>query len=144
MGGCSVDGPIDSVNSILGFANCVVVSMRASKTAHRKICSLSAHGLSALVETEFINSSFQIHRRTHQSFSAHHGELLYRNDGSIAEVVTSPVDPLMAELEHYHQLSGEEHPALDRPQASHALLMGDLTEQAVEQVNMRINFAYPI
>ncbi|UPM49144.1 MULTISPECIES: Gfo/Idh/MocA family protein [unclassified Synechococcus] len=144
-GGRSADGPIDYVNATLGFANGVVASLTASKMAHRKIRSLSAHCRSALVETDFLNRSLQIHRRTHQSFSADHGELLYRNDGFIEEVSTSPVDPLVAELEHFLQcVRGEELPAVDGPQASRALLLADLIEQCVEQANICMTLPEPI
>jgi len=71
-GGRSAEGPIDYVNATLGFANGVVASLTASKMAHRKIRSLSAHCRRALVETDFLNRSLQIHRRTNQSFSADH------------------------------------------------------------------------
>ena len=144
-GGRSADGPIDYVNATLGFANGVVASLTASKMAHRKIRSLSAHCRSALVETDFLNRSLQIHRRTHQSFSADLGELLYRNDGFIEEVSTSPVDPLVAELEHFLQcVRGQEKPAVDGPQASRALLLADLIEQCVEQANICMQFPKPI
>ena len=144
-GGRSADGPIDYVNATLGFANGVVASLTASKMAHRKIRSLSAHCRSALVETDFRNRSLQIHRRTNQSFSADHGELLYRNDGFIEEVSTSPVDPLVAELEHFLQcVRGEEQPAVDGPQASRALLLADLIEQCVEQSNICMTLPEPI
>jgi predicted dehydrogenase len=144
-GGRSADGPIDYVNATLGFANGVVASLTASKMAHRKIRSLSAHCRRALVETDFLNRSLQIHRRSHQSFSADHGELLYRNDGFIEEVSTSPVDPLVAELEHFLQcVRGAETPAVDGPQASRALLLADLIEQCVEQPTLCMSLAEPI
>ena len=144
-GGRSAEGPIDYVNATLGFANGVVASLTASKMAHRKIRSLSAHCRRALVETDFLNRSLQIHRRSHQSFSADHGELLYRNDGFIEEVSTSPVDPLVAELEHFLQcVRGLEKPAVDGPQASRALLLADLIEQCVEQANICMTLAEPI
>ena len=144
-GGRSAEGPIDYVNATLGFANGVVASLTASKMAHRKIRSLSAHCRRALVETDFLNRSLQIHRRTHQSFSADHGELLYRNDGFIEEVSTSPVDPLVAELEHFLQcVRGEEQPAVDGPQASRALLLADLIERCVEQPSVCMTLAQPI
>jgi len=144
-GGRSADGPIDYVNATLGFANGVVASLTASKMAHRKIRSLSAHCRTALVETDFLNRSLQIHRRTNQSFSADHGELLYRNDGFIEEVSTSPVDPLVAELEHFLQcVRGEEKPAVDGPQASRALLLADLIEQCVEKSNICMTLPEPI
>ena len=144
-GGRSAEGPIDYVNATLGFANGVVASLTASKMAHRKIRSLSAHCRSALVETDFLNRSLQIHRRTQLSFTADHGELLYRNDGFIEEVSTSPVDPLVAELEHFLQcIRGEEQPAVDGPQASRALLLADLIEQCVEQPTLCMTLAEPI
>jgi predicted dehydrogenase len=144
-GGRSAEGPIDYVNATLAFANGVVASLTASKMAHRKIRSLSAHCRSALVETDFLNRSLQIHRRTQLSFSADHGELLYRNDGFIEEVSTSPVDPLVAELEHFLQcVRGLEQPAVDGPQASRALLLADLIEQCVEQPTLCMTLAEPI
>ena len=144
-GGRSAEGPIDYVNATLGFANGVVASLTASKMAHRKIRSLSAHCRTALVESDFLNRSLQIHRRSHQSFSADHGELLYRNDGFIEEVSTSPVDPLVAELEHFLQcVRGLETPAVDGPQASRALLLADLIEQCVEQPTLCMTLDQPI
>ncbi|MCP9849615.1 Gfo/Idh/MocA family protein [Cyanobium sp. Morenito 9A2] len=133
-GGCSSEGPIDYVNATLGFANGVVASLTASKMAHRKIRSLSAHCRASLVETDFLNRSLRIHRRAHQSISADHGELLYRNDGFIEEVITTSIEPLYAELEHFLQcVRGRETPAVDGLQASRALQLADLIEQAVEQ-----------
>ncbi|MFM2159324.1 MAG: hypothetical protein RLZZ124_1798 [Cyanobacteriota bacterium] len=144
-GGRSAEGPIDYVNATLAFANGVVASLTASKMAHRKIRSLSAHCRSSLVETDFLNRSLQIHRRSHQSFSADHGELLYRNDGFIEEVSTSPVDPLVAELEHFLQcVRGEETPAVDGPQASRALQLADLIEHCVEQPTLCMSLSEPI
>ena len=144
-GGRSGDGPIDYVNATLGFANGVVASLTASKMAHRKIRSLSAHCRDSLVETDFLNRSLHIHRRTHQSVSADHGELLYRNDGFIEEVSTTSIEPLYAELEHFLQcVRGREIPAVDGLQASRALQLADLIEQCVEQPNICMTLSDPI
>ena len=132
-GGRSADGPIDYVNATLGFENGVVASLTASKMSHRKIRSLSAHCRSSLVETDFLNHTLHIHRRAHEWVSADHGELLYRNDGFIEEVSTTSIEPLYAELEHFLQcVRGRETPAVDGLQASRALKLADLIEQAVE------------
>ncbi|MFM7677012.1 MAG: Gfo/Idh/MocA family oxidoreductase, partial [Synechococcus sp.] len=129
-GGRSAEGPIDYVNATLGFANGVVASLTASKMAHRKIRSLSAHCRSSLMETDFLNHNLRIHRRSHGSVSAEHGELVYRNDGFIEEVSTTSIEPLYAELEHFLQcVRGEETPAVDGLQASRALQLADLIEQ---------------
>ena len=136
-GGRSSDGPIDYVNATLGFANGVVASLTASKMAHRKIRSLSAHCRSSLMETDFLNRNLRIHRRSHESVSADHGELLYRNDGFIEEVSTTSIEPLYAELEHFLQcVRGRETPAVDGLQASRALQLADLIEHCVEQPNL--------
>ena len=87
-GGRSSDGPIDYVNATLGFENGVVASLTASKMSHRKIRTLSAHCRASLVETDFLNHNLHIHRRAHEWYSADHGELLYRNDGFIEEVLS--------------------------------------------------------
>lgn len=144
-GGCSADGPIDYVNATLGFANGVVASLTASKMAHRKIRSLSAHCRASLVETDFLNRSLRIHRRAHLSISADHGELLYRNDGFIEEVITTSIEPLYAELEHFLQcVRGREIPAVDGLQASRALQLADLIERAVEQPSLCMALDEPI
>jgi predicted dehydrogenase len=144
-GGRSADGPIDYVNATLGFANGVVASLTASKMAHRKIRSLSAHCRSSLMETDFLNHNLRIHRRSHGSVSAEHGELVYRNDGFIEEVSTTSIEPLYAELEHFLQcVRGEETPAVDGLQASRALQLADLIEQCVEQPSLCMALDAPI
>ncbi|MFY8148928.1 MAG: Gfo/Idh/MocA family oxidoreductase [Prochlorococcaceae cyanobacterium] len=144
-GGRSAEGPIDYVNATLGFANGVVASLTASKMAHRKIRSLSAHCRSSLMETDFLNHNLRIHRRSHGSVSAEHGELVYRNDGFIEEVSTTSIEPLYAELEHFLQcVRGEETPAVDGLQASRALQLADLIEQCVEQPSLCMALDAPI
>ena len=144
-GGRSGEGPIDYVNATLGFENGVVASLTASKMSHRKIRSLSAHCRSSLVETDFLNHTLHIHRRAHEWYSADHGELLYRNDGFIEEVSTTSIEPLYAELEHFLQcVRGCETPAVDGLQASRALLLADLIEQAVEHPDMGVPLRQPI
>ena len=144
-GGRSADGPIDYVNATLGFQNGVVASLTASKMSHRKIRSLSAHCRSSLVETDFLNHTLHIHRRAHEWYSADHGELLYRNDGFIEEVSTTSIEPLYAELEHFLIcVRGRETPAVDGLQASRALRLADLIEQAVEHPDMGVPLTDPI
>ena len=144
-GGRSSEGPIDYVNATLAFANGVVASLTASKMAHRKIRSLSAHCRGSLVETDFLNRTLHIHRRAHQSVSADHGELVYRSDGVIEEVSTTSIEPLYAELEHFLAcVRGEESPAVGGLQASRALLLADLIEQCVEQPSLCMTLDQPI
>jgi predicted dehydrogenase len=144
-GGRSADGPIDYVNATLAFANGVVASLTASKMAHRKIRSLSAHCRRSLMETDFLNHNLRIHRRSHGSVSADHGELVFRNDGFIEEVSTTSIEPLYAELEHFLRcVRGEETPAVDGLQASRALQLADLIEQCVEQPNLCMTLDEPI
>ena len=144
-GGRSADGPIDYVNATLGFANGVVASLTASKMAHRKIRSLSAHCRGSLIETDFLNRTLHIHRRAHESVSADHGEMVYRSDGVIEEVSTTSIEPLYAELEHFLQcVRGVEKPAVGGLQASRALLLADLIEQCVEQPSLSMSLEAPI
>ncbi|MGL6132731.1 MAG: Gfo/Idh/MocA family oxidoreductase [Prochlorococcaceae cyanobacterium] len=144
-GGRSGDGPIDYVNATLAFANGVVASLTASKMAHRKIRSLSAHCRASLVETDFLNRTLHIHRRSHQSVSADHGELVYRSDGLVEEVSTTSIEPLYAELTHFLAcVRGDESPAVNGLQASRALLLADLIEQCVDQPSLSLNLEQPI
>ncbi len=145
VGGRSGEGPIDYVNATLGFSNGVVASLTSSKMSHRKIRSLSAHCRDSLVETDFLNHNLHIHRRAHEWYSADHGELLYRNDGFIEEVSTTSIEPLYAELEHFLQcVRGQEKPAVDGQQASRALQLADLIENAVEHPGNGVSLKHPI
>ena len=126
------EGLIDYVNASLGFKNGVIASLTASKMSHKKIRNLSAHCRESLIETDFLNHTLHIHRRAHEWYSADHGELLYRNDGFVEEINTTSIEPLYAELEHFLQcVRGKEKPAVDGLQASRALHLADLIEQAV-------------
>ena len=133
-GGRSGDGPIDYVTATLNFANGVAASLTASKMSHRKVRCLSAHCRASLVEADFLHRNLRIHRRAQESYSATRGELLYRHDGFIEEVSITPTEPLYAELEHFLQcVRGTARPAVDGLQASRALRLADLIEQAVKQ-----------
>ena len=140
VGGRNSDGLIDFVNATLVFSNNVIASLTASKMSHKKIRSLSAHCQNALVETDFLNHTLQIHRKSHESYTAEHGELVYRNDGFVEEVSTTSIEPLYAELEHFLKcVQGKESPEVDGEQASRALIIADFIESAVEKPNEGIS-----
>ncbi len=145
VGGRNSDGLIDYVNATLVFNNNIIASLTASKMSHKKIRSLSAHCQNGLVETDFLNHSLQIHRKAHESYTAEHGELVYRNDGYVEEVSTTSIEPLYAELEHFLKcVQGEESPEVDGEQASRALKIADFIECAVENYGDAISLEIPI
>ncbi len=146
VGGCSdKEGPMDYVNATIGFKNGVIASLTASKMSHKKIRNLSAHCKKSLVETDFLNHTLHIHRRSHERYSAEQGELVYRNDGFVEEVSTTSIEPLYAELEHFLQcVRGLETPAVDGLQASRALTLADLIERAVLNPSKEISLAKAI
>ena len=140
VGGRNSQGLIDFVNATLVFNNNVIASLTASKMSHKKIRSLSAHCQNGLVETDFLNHKLQIHRKSNESYTAEHGELVYRNDGFVEEVSTTSIEPLYAELEHFLKcVQGKESPEVDGEQASRALIIADFIESAVEKPNEGIS-----
>ena len=145
IGGRNSDGLIDYVNATIVFNNNIIASLTASKMSHKKIRSLSAHCQNSLVETDFLNHSLQIHRKSHESYTAEHGELVYRNDGYVEEVSTTSIEPLYAELEHFLKcVQGKESPEVDGEQASRALKIADFIESAVENSGDAISLDNPI
>ena len=144
VGGRNSDGLIDYVNATLVFKNNIIASLTASKMSHKKIRNLSAHCQNGLVETDFLNHSLQIHRKAHESYTAEHGELVYRNDGYVEEVSTTSIEPLYAELEHFLKcVQGKESPEVDGEQASRALKIEDFIEFAVENSGDAISLEIP-
>ena len=144
VGGRNSDGLIDYVNATLVFNNNIIASLTASKMSHKKIRNLSAHCQNGLVETDFLNHSLQIHRKAHESYTAEHGELVYRNDGYVEEVSTTSIEPLYAELEHFLKcVQGKELPEVDGEQASRALKIADFIECAVENSGDAISLEIP-
>ena len=134
VGGRNKDGLIDYVNATIVFNNNVLASLTASKMSHKKIRSLSVHCQNSLVETDFLNHTLHIHRKSNESYTADHGELVYRNDGFVEEVSTTSIEPLYAELEHFLKcVQGKELPEVDGEQASRALSIADFIECAVEK-----------
>ncbi len=145
VGGSSINGPMDYVNATLGFSNGVIASLTASKMSHKKIRHLSAHCKKSLVETDFLNHTLHIHRKSHEWYSADHGELLYRNDGFVEEINTTSIEPLYAELEHFLQcVRGREIPAVGGLQASRALVLADLIEKSAAETKQGISLSKPI
>ena len=144
VGGRNSDGLIDYVNATLVFKNNIIASLTASKMSHKKIRNLSAHCQNGLVETDFLNHSLQIHRKANESYTAEHGELVYRNDGYVEEVSTTSIEPLYAELEHFLKcVQGKELPEVDGEQASRALKIADFIECAVENSGDAISLEIP-
>ena len=144
VGGRNSDGLIDYVNATLVFKNNIIASLTASKMSHKKIRNLSVHCQNGLVETDFLNHSLQIHRKSHESYTAEHGELVYRNDGYVEEVSTTSIEPLYAELEHFLKcVQGKESPEVDGEQASRALKIADFIECAVENSGDAISLEIP-
>ena len=144
VGGRNGEGLIDYVNATLVFKNNVIASLTASKMSHKKIRNLSAHCQNGLVETDFLNHSLQIHRKSHESYTAEHGELVYRNDGYVEEVSTTSIEPLYAELEHFLKcVKGKETPEFYGVQASRALKIADFIEYAVENSGDAISLDTP-
>jgi len=145
VGGKNKEGLIDYVNATLVFNNNIIASLTASKMSHKKIRHLSAHCQNSLVETDFLNHKLQIHRKSNESYSADHGELVYRNDGFVEEVSTTSIEPLYAELEHFLKcVQGKESPEVDGEQASRALIIADYIENAASKPGEAIFLKDPI
>ena len=79
-----------------------------------------------------------------RSYTAEHGELVYRKDGYVEEVSTTSIEPLYAELEHFLKcVQGKELPEVDGEQASRALKIADFIESAVENSGDAISLEIP-
>lgn len=121
-------GNLDYVTANLGFANGVVASLTASKVAHRKIRSLSAHCKNSLIETDFLTNEILIHR--HQQVNLQEEQPLYQQDGITERVYTSNIEPIYAEIEHFVScIRGGNRPSVGGEQALKALRLASSIEQ---------------
>ncbi|MGD1902175.1 MAG: Gfo/Idh/MocA family oxidoreductase, partial [Geitlerinemataceae cyanobacterium] len=109
---------LDYVTATLDFENGTIATLTASKITHQKRRTIVAHCRKSLTEADFLNHDISIHRQTTADYTTEHGQVLYRQDGTIERVRTSINAPLHAELEHFKQcVRGSEPPTVGGEQA---------------------------
>ncbi len=121
---------LDYVTATLDFENGTIATLTASKITHQKRRTIVAHCRKSLTEADFLNHDISIHRQTTADYTTEHGQVLYRQDGTIERVRTSNIEPLHAELEHFMQcVRGSEPPSVGGEQALQALRLASHIER---------------
>jgi predicted dehydrogenase len=77
------------------------VTLNASRVTEQKVRSIEVTALEAYVESNLLNKSISVHRRSNAEYLSQSKGVKYRQE-SIVEVIHVPAfEPLLLELEHF-------------------------------------------
>ncbi|NLE45702.1 MAG: Gfo/Idh/MocA family oxidoreductase [Chloroflexi bacterium] len=95
-------GTVDHAIVNLAFDSGPLLTMTASRVTEQKVRSIEVTALEAYVESDLLNKSISVHRRTVGQYVSHnHRGVKYRQE-SIVERIHVPIfEPLLLELQHF-------------------------------------------
>jgi predicted dehydrogenase len=95
-------GTVDHATVNLGFESGPLMTLTASRVTEQKVRSIEATALEAYVDSDLLNKSILVHRRTIGQYVNHnHRGVKYRQE-SIVECIHVPIfEPLLLELQHF-------------------------------------------
>ncbi|MBI4934160.1 MAG: Gfo/Idh/MocA family oxidoreductase [Actinobacteria bacterium] len=100
--GCRAKSPtLDHAVAMLTFANGTTATLTASKIAQHKVRGIAVVCRESFVEGDFLHRTVRIHRASVSSYDATGGQLTYRQEGVVENVLVPVVEPLHAELQHF-------------------------------------------
>lgn len=92
---------MDYVESMFKFDNDVVASVVSSRTTENKIRSVHVHCKNAFIDADLLDRNLTVYRKTNYNLDVGY-DPVYRQENVIEKVFVSNVEPLRAELKHFH------------------------------------------
>ena len=93
---------IDHVGAYLTFNSGPIVTLTASRVTEQKVRSIEVTALDAFLETDLLNKTVFIHRRSFGEYLAHSKSgVKYRQESVIERILVPVSEPLYLELEHF-------------------------------------------
>jgi predicted dehydrogenase len=93
---------IDHVGAHLAFSSGPLVTLTASRVTEQKVRSIEVTALNAFLETDLLNKTVYIHRRSFGEYLNHsRSSVKYRQESVIERILVPIFEPLYLELEHF-------------------------------------------
>lgn len=92
---------VDYVESAMQFDNGVIASVISSRTTESKIRRVFVHCENGFVDADLLNRTLSISRKTTYHLNVGY-DPVYKQENVIEKVFVSNVEPLRAELQHFH------------------------------------------
>ena len=93
---------IDHVGAHLTFNSGPLVTLTASRVTEQKVRSIEVTALDAFLETDLLNKTVYIHRRSFGEYLDHSkSSVKYRQESVIERILVPVFEPLYLELEHF-------------------------------------------
>jgi predicted dehydrogenase len=132
-------GVADHVVSVLSFEGGPLITITASRVTEQKVRAIDITALEAFVESDLLNKSIALHRRTVGEYLPHNK---YRQESIVERIQVPTVEPLFLELQHFTQCILEGKPSL--VPARHGLRALRLAETVRQQVAARLMLMGPV
>ena len=94
-------GAIDHAVANLCFEQGPIVTLFASRVTEQKVRSIEVTADKAYVETDLLNKTVLVHRRTFPQYLDNHHITKYRQESIIERIHVPMFEPLMLELRHF-------------------------------------------
>jgi predicted dehydrogenase len=95
-------GTVDHATVNLGFESGPLMTLTASRVTEQKVRSIEATAREAYVDSDLLNKSILVHRRTIGQYVNHNHRGVKYQQESIVECIHVPIfEPLLLELQHF-------------------------------------------
>lgn len=93
-------GAIDHAMAHLGFKNGPLLTLTSSRVTEQKIRSIEVTATQAYLESDLLNKSISVHRRTIGEYLNNNK---YRQESIVERIHVPIIEPLLAELQHFSE-----------------------------------------
>jgi predicted dehydrogenase len=104
-------GTTDHAVATLSFSGGPIATLFASRVTEQKVRSIEVIADGAYIETDLLNKSVMVHRRTFPQYLDNHQITKYRQESIIERIHVPMFEPLMLELRHFTDCVRENRPS---------------------------------
>jgi predicted dehydrogenase len=132
---------IDHVGAHLAFQSGPLVTLTASRVTEQKVRSIEVTALNAFLETDLLNKTVYIHRRSFGEYLNHsQRSVKYRQESVIERILVPAFEPLYLEIEHFVDCIREHRvPLVTARDGLRALKLAETVREAARENLISVN-----
>lgn len=93
---------LDHAIAQLSFTSNPMVTLTASRVTEQKIRAIDVTARGAYVETDLLNKSISVHRRSVGEYlNQNYGNVKYHQESIVERILVPPIEPLFGEIEYF-------------------------------------------